>query len=171
MKKPVLFLLGIFILTVSCKKDPVIAALPINEQLAIDLEIIDNYLVDNTIENVLKDCRTIKNDELPCEGYVSYVLIEEGSGLFPPYLSTKITVSYVGRLLDTGEQFEAKDSVEFTLGNLIQGWQAVLLDMQEGDSVTMYIPSGYGYGYKEKTTNGIPSNANLIFDMKLHQVN
>jgi len=135
------------------------------------LEIIDNYLIDNNIENVLKDCRTIKDDEVPCKGYVSYVSLEEGDGLFPPYLSTKITVSYVGRLLDTGEEFEAKDSVQFTLGNLIQGWQAVLLDMQEGDSVTMYIPSGYGYGYKEKTTNGIPSNANLIFDMKLHQVN
>jgi len=158
-------------LIVACKEEPGPAALPFNEQLAIDLEIIDNYLIENNIQNILKDCRTVEGDEVPCTGDISYVLLEEGSGLIPPNFSTKITVSYVGRFLDTGEQFDAKDTVEFTLGGLIAGWQILLLDMQEGDSVTMYIPSGYGYGYKEKTTNGIPSNANLIFDMKLHKVN
>lgn len=151
------------------KKDEKPPALPFEEQLAIDLDIIDNYLTDNNITNVIKDCNTVHTPfGEPCEGYVSYVKHEQGTGLIPPSLNTQVVVSYKGRLLDTGAEFDANDSVTFTIGALISGWQAVLLDLQEGDSVTMYIPSGYGYGYNG--SNSIPSNANLIFDMKLHTV-
>ncbi len=166
-----MLLLASLALVTACKKkeDPKPPALPFEEQLAIDLDIIDTYLADNGIINVLKDCNTVKTPTgEPCKGYVSYVVHEEGNGLTPPSLNTQVVVSYKGRLLSNGTQFDANDSVTFSLGALIAGWQAVLLDMQEGDSVTMYIPSGYGYGYKG--SGDIPSNANLIFDMKLHTV-
>jgi len=171
MKTVFIFFIAVLMITLSCKKEEEVPSIPFDEQLAIDLEIIDTYLVDNNIENVLKDCRT---DDVPfgqpCEGYVSYVQHVEGDGLTPPNLGTKVKVSYVGRLLSTGVVFDENDTVDFTLGGLITGWQAILLDMQEGDSVTMYIPSGYAYGTSGKGDD-IPANSNLIFDMKLHQVN
>ncbi|MCF6360920.1 MAG: FKBP-type peptidyl-prolyl cis-trans isomerase [Cyclobacteriaceae bacterium] len=174
MKKSILFLLALVVVAFSCKKDDEATALPFEEQLAIDLQKIDAYLEENSITDVLKDCRTVITPiGDPCNGDVSYVLQEEGgeAGLTPPDVGVKVIVSYKGFLMETGVQFDENDTIEFSLGNLITGWQVVLLDMQEGDSVTMYIPSGYGYGFKKETTNDIPSNANLIFQMKLHQVN
>lgn len=169
MKKIFIFLAAIVFVGFSCKEEEKAPVLPFGEQLEIDLALIEDYFVDNNITNVLRDCNTVNPPGQPCEGYVSYVLIEEGSGLTPPNLSTQIVVSYAGRLMTTGEQFDASENIEFNLAYLIKGWQAVLLDMQEGDSVTMYIPSGYAYG--PDGTSGIPANANLIFEMKLHKLN
>jgi FKBP-type peptidyl-prolyl isomerase-like protein len=169
MSKILFLIIAVSFLGYACKKEEP-KALPFEEQRSIDSIAIEQYLIDNNISNILKDCNTVfvPTGEI-CDGYVSYVLHEEGIGLTPPDANTKIIVSYTGRLMTTNEQFDANDTIEFNLAGLIPGWQAVLLDMQEGDSVTMYIPSVYGYGFKG-TTN-IPSNANLIFEMKLHQVN
>lgn len=169
MNRILILLAGVVFIGFSCKEDEV-PALPFSEQLTIDSTAIENYLLENGITNVLKDCYTgeIKTGPL-CDGYVSYVLHEEGTGLVPPDVNVDILVSYRGRLMDTGEEFDANDTIEFRLGNLISGWQVVLLDMHEGDSVTIYIPSGYAYG--SQGTSDIPANANLIFEMKLHQVN
>lgn len=166
----ILFLIGaVAFIGFSCKEEEPVA-LPFEEQRTIDSTAVENYLIDNNITNVLKDCNTvIVEPGAICDGYVSYVLHEEGTGL-GPLLSDNIKVSYTGRLMDTGVEFDANDTIDFYLGGLIPGWQAVLLDMQEGDSVTMYIPSVYGYGFSGSGDN-IPSNANLIFEMKLHQVN
>ena len=40
----------------------------------------------------------------------------------------------------------------------------------EGSSVTLYVPSGLGYG-PEGSKPAIPPNANLIFEFKLNTVN
>ncbi len=169
MNKILISLLAVSFIGFSCDKEENLVALPFNEQLTIDSLIVENYLIDKGISNVLKDCFTGNSIDDPCDGYVSYVLHEEGNGLTP--LSTdNIQVSYKGSLMDTGVEFEAKDTVNFNLGGLIAGWRVVLLDMQEGDSVTMYIPSGLAYGFAGSGDN-IPSNANLIFEMKLHKVN
>lgn len=169
MNKLLILIVIISFIGFSCKEDEPVA-LPFAEQRTIDSTAIENFLIDNGITNVIKDCNTvIVTSGEPCDGYVSYVLHEEGNGL-TPLLSDNIEVSYTGRLMDTGVEFDANDTIDFFLSGLISGWQAVLLDMQEGDSVTMYIPSGYGYGFAGSGDN-IPSNANLIFEMKLHKVN
>lgn len=169
MNKIIFLISAVTFLGFSCKEEEPVA-LPFEEQRTIDSLAVENYLMENNITNVLKDCNTVI--VIPgevCDGYVSYVLHAEGNGL-TPLLSDNIKVSYTGRLMDTGIEFDANDTIDFNLGSLISGWQAVLLDMQEGDSVTMYIPSVYGYGFSGSGDN-IPSNANLIFEMKLHQVN
>lgn len=155
----------------ACKKEEDPTALPFEEQRTIDSTAIENYLLENNITNVLKDCNTVvvPSGEI-CDGYISYVLHEEGDGLVPPGVNVDVLVSYKGRLMDTDVEFDASDSAVFRISGLIAGWQAVLLDMQEGDSVTMYIPSSYGYGFNGLPPD-IPSNANLIFDMRLKQVN
>ena len=169
MNKVLIFIGAITIICFSCKKEEPLA-LPFEEQRTIDSTAVENYLVENNIENVLKDCYTVivTPGEI-CDGYVSYVLHEEGNGL-TPLLSDNIKVSYSGRLMDTDVEFDANDTIDFSLSGLIAGWQVVLLDMQEGDSVTMYIPAVYGYGFAGSGEN-IPSNANLIFEMRLHKIN
>lgn len=157
MRTVSVLLLASVLFASSCKKDED-TGIPFDEQLSLDSAAIADYLSENNITNVMTD-RT---------GYVSYVLHEEGNGV-APQLTDSIEVSYAGRLMDTGEEFDSGEHIEFKVNGLITGWQLVLLDMQEGDSVTMYIPSGYAYGSKGSGDN-IPANANLIFDMRLHRV-
>lgn len=141
----------------SCKKEET-PGLSFEEQISLDSAAIAAYLDANNITNAITD-RT---------GYIKYVLHEEGTGI-APFLSDSVEVSYKGRLLDTGEEFDSGEHTEFRVNGLITGWQIVLTEMQEGDSVTMYIPSGYAYG-KNGSGDKIPANANLIFDMRLHRV-
>ena len=170
MNKILILLIAVSLIGFSCKKDEEVPALPFAEQRSIDSLAISNYLVDNNITNVLKDCYTVVPElGSDCSGYVNYVLHQEGTGLFPPSANAKIEVSYSGRLMNTGAEFDANDSIQFTIGSLITGWQVVLLDMQEGDSVTMYIPSVYAYGVNG-SGDKVPANSNLIFEMKLHRV-
>jgi len=170
MNKLLILLIAVSFIGFSCKKDEEVPPLPFSEQRTIDSLAVANYLEDNNITNVLKDCYTVEVDPgNDCEGYVNYVLHQEGAGLIPPSVNAKIEVSYTGRLMDTGVEFDTNDSIQFTLSNLISGWQVILLDMQEGDSVTMYIPSVYAYG-SNGSGDKVPANANLIFEMKLHRV-
>lgn len=156
MRVLLIFLLGVVLFS-SCKKEEDVG-LPFNEQLSLDSAAIADYLTENNITNVIVD-RT---------GYINYVLHDETNGVIPQ-VSDSIEVTYIGRLMDSGEEFDAGEHVEFRVNGLITGWQLVLTEIHEGDSVTMYIPSGYAYG-----TNGsgdkIPANANLIFNMRLHRV-
>ncbi len=171
MKNTIILLLLLVVIGFSCKKDPEIPPLPFDEQMAIDLKIIDTYLADNNIKDVLKDCRSGKVNTPPnCDGDVSFQKHEEGNGLFINSSDTPFIASYKGRLLDTGVEFDANDSATRTLRGAVSGWQVVLLDSREGDSLTLYIPSRYGYG-PSKVGENIPANANLIFDIKILQVN
>jgi len=170
MNKLLIGLVAVSFIVFACDKEEDAVALPFNEQLTIDSTIIENYFLENNITDVLYDCYTGSITEEPCDGYVSYILQEEGSGLFPPSPSASVVVSYQGKFLETGKEFESNPNIEFTIEHLIAGWQVMLLNMREGDSVTIYIPSGYGYGFTG-SANNIPSNTNLIFEMKLIQVN
>ncbi len=171
MKKAFIFFLAVVVISVSCKKDEEPVPLPFDEQLAIDLKLIDTYLEENNIQNILKDCKTGSIFTPPdCDGDVKFQKHEIGNGLFINTVDIPFIASYRGTLLDTGVEFDAGDSANFTLRNVIAGWQVVLLDSREGDSLTLYIPSGYGYGPKAVGDN-IPTNANLIFNIKILQVN
>lgn len=98
---------------------------------------------------------------------VRYVL-EQGTG-DQPTLANQVTVNYNGRLLGKETSFDSGLSRTFALNNLIIGWQAVLPLVQEGGSVTLYIPSSLGYG-KNGSGSAIPANSNLVFDIDLLEV-
>lgn len=144
------------LISFSCKKDEA-PSISFDEQLALDSAIIANYLEANNITNVVTD-RT---------GYVKYVIHDDYSGV-TPILSDSVEVSYSGRLLDSGVEFDSGEHSKFLVNGLITGWKIVLTEIQEGDSVTVYIPSGYAYG-ANGSGDKIPANANLIFDMRLHR--
>jgi FKBP-type peptidyl-prolyl cis-trans isomerase FkpA len=128
------------------------------DRLALDIATIDTYLSANGI---------VAQSE---PNGVRYVITTQGTGS-TPCLETSITVKTTGWLLKTGTQFQPE--VEFTtkLSGLIMGWQLVLPIIPAGSKVTLYIPSGYGYGVAGGANGSIPSNANLIFDIELISVN
>jgi FKBP-type peptidyl-prolyl cis-trans isomerase len=49
---------------------------------------------------------------------------------------------------------------------LILGWLLVLPTVPAGSKLTLYIPSGLGYGEAGGANGKIPSNANLIFEIE-----
>jgi FKBP-type peptidyl-prolyl cis-trans isomerase len=131
--------------------------LTFEEQLAKDVIAIDAYLAENNILNVVEDPSGIR-----------YVVNQEGTGLTPE-ISWIVKVKYKGNLLTDPDGFPFDQNTvgaEFILSKLIEGWQIILTQHKEGADLTLYIPSGYGYGFKGSPPN-IPSNANLIFDITL----
>lgn len=148
MKKQFLGLLflALFITTFSCEKDEV-------DQVAIDQEIIEQYLADNNI--------TAQKHE----SGIYYVIHAEGTDGHPSY-NSEVVVKYKGFLTD-GTVFDQTNgsSTNFNLPNLIVGWQIGIPLLQKGGKGTFFIPSYLGYG--RFPPSGIPENAVLIFDIEL----
>lgn len=124
-------------------------------KLESDLKIIDDSLQ-----------RAAINAEKEPNG-VRYVVRSLGTG-DKPTLSSTIRIKYIGKLLTTKSVFDQNQNISFPLNNLIIGWKTVLPLLPEGSKVTLYIPSGYGYGSQASTY--IPANSNLIFEVDLLEV-
>lgn len=127
------------------------------DRLAFDITTIDTYLAANGIV-----AQTEPNG-------VRYVITQLGTGEKLSCLENRISVKYTGRLLvkPDGEFDSSASPVTFKLTSLILGWQLVLPLIPTGSKVTLYIPSGYGYGVSGGANGKIPSNANLIFEIEL----
>lgn len=141
-----LLFLALFITTFSCEKDEV-------DRVAIDQEIIEQYIADNNIS-------AIKH-----ESGIYYLIETEGTGGHPGPRD-EVAVKYKGSLLD-GTVFDQTNgsSANFNLPNLIVGWQIGIRLLQKGGKGTFIIPSYLGYGRFPPA--GIPENAVLIFDIEL----
>ncbi len=125
------------------------------DQAAIDDQIIQDYLEDNNLDNVVKHSSGLY-----------YEITKEGTGSSPNVYST-VSVYYEGRLLETDVVFDDNDGkvLVYPLLNLIKGWQIGVPLLKEGGKGTFYIPSGLAYG--EKGAGTIPANSVLIFDIYL----
>lgn len=127
------------------------------DQLNEDIEEIDAYLEENNIEA-----------QVDPSG-LRYVISQQGEGESAT-LCDQVSVTYVGTLLSDGSQFDAtSDPFTFILAGLITGWQIGIPLIQPGGSMTLYIPSVYGYG--AAGTQGIPGDANIVFEIDLVEVN
>ncbi|MDY0075727.1 MAG: FKBP-type peptidyl-prolyl cis-trans isomerase [Bacteroidales bacterium] len=141
------FSIFVVIMSISaCKEKQVV------NQDDIDKQKIINYLEKNNIQAV----------EDPSG--VFYVISEPG-GEAKPILSSTVTVSYDGRLLD-GHRFDKGEFFTSKLSSLIQGWQIGITLIGEGGKIKLFIPSTLAYGNKSRP--GIPANSVLIFDVDLH---
>ncbi len=132
-------------------------------QLEIDFKIIDDSLARWGLTPVI----------LKEPNGVRYEVKTMGSGV-KPTLSNRIKIKYSGRLLSTGKIFDSNASADFYLSNLVTGFQTTMPLIPKGSVVTLYIPSGYGYGPNDYIDNLgnvlIPKNSNLIFDVELLDV-
>lgn len=123
-------------------------------RLANDIITIDNYLSTNSI--------TAQSEP----NGVRYVITSLGAGA-TPCLENRMSAKYTGKLLNGGNVFDSSATgVSFLLNRLILGWQLVLPIVPAGSKVTLYIPSGLGYGEAGGGNGKIPSNANLIFEIE-----
>ncbi len=126
------------------------------EQLAIDIAIIDNYLEEHNI------------DAIEHQSGLRYVIHSQGAGN-QPTVDSCVTTNYVGYLLNASNSFDHGSNFSFRLLNVIGGWQLGIPLLHEGDSATFYIPSGFCYGYSGIPPT-IPGNSNLVFGVKLLKV-
>lgn len=129
-----------------------------NEQLEKDIVLIDNYLDVNSVQNVVEHSSGIR-----------YVLNADSVGGKKITIDSCVTVDYVGKLMVNGVEFDKGTNISFPLSGVIDGWKIGIPLLNEGDSATLYIPSGFAYGYYGYPPE-IPSNANLIFHVAVRKV-
>ena len=152
MKKIIIFVIATMGLT-GCNSDTILNE---EQQLAKDIELIDAYIADNNIQNVIEHPSGVR-----------YIVHEEGTGEIPER-NWIVKVKYQGNLLTdpTGTPFDQNTAgVELILSTLIEGWQIILTEQQEGAVLTLYIPSGLAYGTSRQ--GGLPGNSNLIFELTM----
>jgi hypothetical protein len=92
-----------------------------------------------------------------------YNIINPGSGESPTVLSST-TVDYVGYYRN-GCEFDSNNEIEFPLANVIPGWTEGLQLIGSCGTIQLFIIPGLGYN--NNTSNGIPANEPLIFDVNL----
>lgn len=121
-----------------------------------DSKDISKYLSDNAIE-----ARTDTSG-------LQYIIHTEKGGK-KPGLDDCVEVSYRGKFLKTGEEFDKNERIAFPLSGVIAGWKLAIPMLGVGDSATFYIPSKLAYG-PQGYPGAIPPDAILIFDVKLLSV-
>ncbi|MDB4447725.1 FKBP-type peptidyl-prolyl cis-trans isomerase [Roseivirga sp.] len=158
MKKLVYLLPVLFFLVAACDQDNVFNDA---EQLRIDIELIENYLSQN---NLVAD--TLQPSQM------RILVAQEGSGPKPGFGSSLI-VDYTGYLLD-GTEFDSSiglEAIDVVLGrgDVIQGWEIGLRELNAGSKATLFIPSALGYGNNRQGAF-ISPNTVLLFDVEVLDV-
>lgn len=151
MKNIFFFLLvGICCLTGCDKED----SLSQEEQLAVDTQIIEQYLADNN----LIATKTASG--------LHYIINNPGVGPHPS-LTSNVIVTYTGYLTngDVFDKAELSNPLSENLSNLILGWQEGIQLMKKEGKATLFIPSYLGYGDADHSL--IPANSVLIFEITL----
>lgn len=122
-----LFLACFFIQLTSCE-DTIVCSYEEDQQ------IIEDYLSANNLNATKR------------ESGLHYIIEEEGLGTLYPSVSSVVTVKYKGYFTD-GTVFDENDTgIEFTVGNVITGWQEGLGLMKKQSKAKLFIPSSLAYG-------------------------
>ncbi len=131
-----------------------------NEQLAIDRQLILDYIAENNI-NVVQ----IENTG------IYYSISQQGSGPTAEFASSVFT-DYRGYLLDSTEFDSSAERGVFSFvigaGGVIQGWERGFQEFNKGTSATLFVPSKFGYASRRQGT--IPPNSVLIFDVDVRDI-
>lgn len=130
-------------------------------QLKKDEAIIDAYLAVNNITKSVRDATGLR-----------YVIDPQGGGVTPS-LTDSVVVKYKGKILSSGVTFdESSVPKEFLLSKTVAAWKVGLPFLKQGGKMTLYVPSGVGYGAygTTETPVPIPPATNLIYDIELIRV-
>lgn len=135
----------------------IITVLPEEKQWQIDDRRIREFIAANSLTNVIK---------APTRVY--YKVLTPGSGTSID-LTSSLTVKYTGRTLNgtVFDQTTGDATLISPLTSLIKGWR-VLLGMQKGAKVRIFIPSDLGYGLSPQSN--IPASSVLDFDIEVVDV-
>ncbi|MFM7646078.1 MAG: FKBP-type peptidyl-prolyl cis-trans isomerase [Sphingomonadales bacterium] len=126
--------------------------------------------------------KTVASEQSTMQGYATannmtvqthpsgmlYQIVSPGNGAIPN-LASRVSVRYTGKLMN-GTIFDSRTSTpaEFTLGQVITGWQLGVPLIQKGGTIRLIIPSSLAYGCT--ATGPIPADAVLFFEIELVDV-
>ncbi|KAJ6220036.1 hypothetical protein RDWZM_005848 [Blomia tropicalis] len=105
------------------------------------------------------------------DGKLLKTLIKKGKGWQNPNNGDKVSVHYVGKLLD-GTKFDSSrdrnEHFDFILGakQVIQGWDIAVRTMKRSEIASFKIDSSLAYGDSGSPPT-IPPNATLVFEIEL----
>lgn len=148
MKKIIFGICAAAFAMTACNKN-----LSVEEQYAMDKDIIEQYLTDNNL-----------TAEVTSSG-LHYVITSLGSGNYPN-ANSNVTVRYIGKFTDN-QVFDqsAETGATFNLQHVIQGWTEGIPLFKEGGEGILILPSKLGYG--PNGNSSIPPNSVLVFDVEL----
>lgn len=111
-------------------------------------------------------------DVSPDESGIYIIPIEKGKGRCPEK-GEKVELDFEASLLNgqqIGSTFGSDEKFSFVLGEgyVIPGWEKIVPKMHLGERVKAIIPCEMAYG--EHSVQGIPSYANLVYDIKLLKI-
>ena len=106
---------------------------------------------------------------------ISYKITKKGTGENAKD-NDNVKVHYTLKLIDGSEvdsSLSRGEPIEFTLGlgQVIPGWDEGIKLLNKGASCTLVIPPNLAYGEAGAGNGVIPSNATLIFDVTLVDIN
>jgi FKBP-type peptidyl-prolyl cis-trans isomerase len=82
-----------------------------------------------------------------------------------------VTCHYTGAIAKTGAVFQSSRDfgkpISFPLGGVIAGWTEGVPGMKVGGTRRLLIPADKAYGHTPPYGSGIPSDADLVFDIEL----
>ena len=109
------------------------------------------------------------------ESGISYKITKKGTGANAKD-NDNVRVHYTLKLIDGSEvdsSLGRGEPIEFTLGvgQVIPGWDEGIKLLNKGASGTLVIPPNLAYGEAGAGNGVIPSNATLIFDVTLVDIN
>lgn len=151
--KTVMWMIGL-VLLLGCSTDNILSE---EAQLKKDLTAIDKYLDTNGIV-ATEDASGLR-----------IVVHEAGSGLQPGSESI-LTLKYKGSYLNGTVWKETVNAVtlSYPLKDQILGWQiAFSTYVAKGGKATIYVPSVLGFGRGGSSSDGVPGNTNLVFEVEL----
>jgi len=104
---------------------------------------------------------------------IRYIVEKEGVGE-PPNAGDKVSVIYVGRLLNGSvfdKNLDRQHPFTFRVERMtvISGWDQVLELMKTGEKRLVIIPSDFAYGTRGMLP-GIPPDSTLVFEMELLKI-
>jgi FKBP-type peptidyl-prolyl cis-trans isomerase len=103
---------------------------------------------------------------------LQYSVLVPGKDGPHPKRGEKVKVHYTGWLTD-GKKFDSSHDhggpAEFTVGQLVEGWNEALCLMTAGAKWKLTIPAKLGYG-EHGSPPVIPPNATLVFELELLEV-
>lgn len=99
---------------------------------------------------------------------IQYTITHSGPPGESPDRNDLVRVDYEGTLTDGtvfDSSYQSGQPAVFTVSEVVPGWTEILQHMRVGDEWIVYLPPALGYG--ERGRPGIPSNAVMVFRLKL----
>lgn len=145
------------------------SSVPSNEVIVAELTTLSDtkqwQIDDRTISDYLTS-KAIIATKSPSRVYYKYNVVGTGNAID---IGSTVTVKYTGRLLD-GTVFDTSGDATFSYpatNGVIKGWD-ILIGMQVGSKVRIFIPSDLAYG--TTGSGSIAPNSILDFDIEIVSV-